>query len=744
MTDKPLDTYIKSPPPVEPKSHYTYLEDQLSKLETVSKAHVVRIADDSAEAKALVQQESTARANGDTAQATYTQTIAAQTLASAQALVNTEITARTSADSALASSITSLTATVGTNTAAITSEASTRATADTAIGTRIDNLVLTNGSSAAVIIDEEASARISADNALGTLITNLTATVATNTGAISTEQTTRATRDDALASQLFTMSSGSSRVYVAASAPSSTGRQPGDVWFDSDDSYKPYVWGRATPSATTGAYDWRDNSTGIYSNNVGNYAVYTSSISTLNSASSSQASSISALQTTVGNSSAGLVRDVTALTTTVGDTTSGLVRDVSSLTTVSAQQRIYRQNTQPSNADRKVGDLWYDTGNGNAPYYWNGTSWIVNTDTTRASQADLTTEQSVRSNADSSLARYALTASAGTSRVYTSDPGSTGRQNGDTWFKVEENFKPYVWYNNQWNDNSSGAFTQYVGQIASVTTTATAAFNNANTAQTTANNASTTAGQANATANNASTTANNLSYEWSVVGTLDGAPAGSIRLLGASRTNPTTGSRSTVANLIIDANTTINGNLLVNGSVTGTQIGTGSNGVATSNITNNAVSTSNFISGANTSSSPTSLTVTVRQNAKVQINIGLLSGEVTVTKSWNTSANNEPPNPSSAITTQGTLYLKRTISSNTVTMATIPVIGQFNRSSNDSGSFNGFFWTFNKTFFYTQFGNTAIAFYNNTSGSDQTVTFYVHSTFDPSATLSMSVVELVR
>ena len=32
MTDKPLDTYIKSPPPIDEKSHYTYLEDQLTKI----------------------------------------------------------------------------------------------------------------------------------------------------------------------------------------------------------------------------------------------------------------------------------------------------------------------------------------------------------------------------------------------------------------------------------------------------------------------------------------------------------------------------------------------------------------------------------------------------------------------------------------------------------------------------------------------------------------------------------------
>jgi hypothetical protein len=195
--------------------------------------------------------------------------------------------------------------------------------------------VLTNGSSAAVIIDEEATARIAADYALGVRIDNLTTTVSGNTSSISTEQTTRATRDDALAKQLFTMSSGSSRIYVAATAPTSTGRQPGDVWFDSStaNSYKPYVWARSTPVATTGTYDWRDNSDGSFTNLVGNYAVYTQAISTLNTATTSQASSITALQTTVGNSSSGIIRDLNAVTATVGDSTSGLVRDLNVLST---------------------------------------------------------------------------------------------------------------------------------------------------------------------------------------------------------------------------------------------------------------------------------------------------------------------------------------------------------------------------------------------------------------------------
>lgn len=505
----PLDRYIKSPPPADERSHFNYLEEQFNKLENVSNKHVITIADNDAAARALVQQEMTSRVDGDAAQAQYTLTVAAETLGSATALVQQEATARTTADSALASQITTLNASVGTLSGSITNEATLRITADEALGTRIDNLVLSSGNNAAVIIDEEAQARITADVALGQRIDSVTATMNSNTAAITTEQTVRATKDDALASQLFTMSSGSSRVYIATTAPSSLGRQPGDVWFDSDDGYKPYVWARATPEATSGDYGWRDNSNGSYTNSVGNYAVYAQNIQTLTNSTTSLTNNVTTLQSTVGNSTAGLVKDVSALTTTVGNTSSGLVKDVTTLQSTTAQQRIFRQGTPPSTAtaDRKVGDIWFDTSNGNTPYYWNGSAWVLTTDTTRASQASLTTEQQARTTADTALASYMMSASAGTSRVYTSDPGSTGRQNGDVWIKPEEQFKQYVWYNGQWNDNSSGQYTQYIGILANVSSTSAAAFSTASSAQSAASSATTIAQQANNVASSANTTA---------------------------------------------------------------------------------------------------------------------------------------------------------------------------------------------------------------------------------------------
>jgi hypothetical protein len=299
-----------------------------------------------------------------------------------------------------------------------------------------------------------------------------------------------------------------------------------------------------------------------------------------------------------------------------------------------------------------------------------------------------------------------------------------------------------------WRDNSSGDYTRYIGQIASVTTTATAAFNNAATAQSTANDASTSAGQAASAANAANTTANNLSYEWSVVGTLDGAPAGSIRLLGASRTNPITGVRSTASNLIIDANTTINGNLLVTGSVTGAQIGTGDvNGVKTTNLVSNAVSTGNFISGFNSSSSPTSLPVTVRAGATVQVIANCNGGSSETTEGYLSDFPgnlNRPGDPSTAVEESGRLYIDRTIGSATTT-SSFAIMGRFVSSRKAAtGTYGGGYYGYNNYRTYISFGQTGVAFYRNTTASDQSVTFYARSSFDPTVTISMSVVELAR
>ncbi len=84
----------------------------------------------------------------------------------AEASITTEQTVRASADSALASQITTLSATVSSNTAAISTESTARANADSALSSQITT-VSAAVSDNAVAITTEASARAAADGTLG-------------------------------------------------------------------------------------------------------------------------------------------------------------------------------------------------------------------------------------------------------------------------------------------------------------------------------------------------------------------------------------------------------------------------------------------------------------------------------------------------------------------------------------------------------------------------------------------------
>ena len=123
------------------------------------------------------------------------------TLSGAMATAQGDIITVTNAQSATASSLTSLTSTVNSNTSAISTEQTTRANADTALATDITNLTSTVSGNTSAISTEQTT-RANADTALATDITNLTATVSGNTAAISAEATTRATADAANATAI--------------------------------------------------------------------------------------------------------------------------------------------------------------------------------------------------------------------------------------------------------------------------------------------------------------------------------------------------------------------------------------------------------------------------------------------------------------------------------------------------------------------------------------------------------------
>lgn len=735
MTDKPLDSYIKSPPPADERSHFQYLEDQLSKLETVSKAHVTGIEDSNEQARAWITEEYTARVNGDEALAQYVRTVAAETLGMSSAMVQQETTARTTATTALASQITTLNANVGTLSGAITNESSIRISENEALASRIDNLVLTNGSSAAVIIDEEASARIAADYLEASKRLNLSAYVGYTDGqtypktlaaSISDESSARVQGDVAVAQRVTYLGAGTNRVFVQtdppaggstskpyyqATAPANTGRTIGDVWYDTDDGrkmyvwapstiggtdygwqnnfmlafntyigriigdvwydsnddFRPYVWCPSIPSETD--YTWRDNSDGRYSSYIGQfasinqqfYAIYDTSN---NTSIASQLSTVTAIankprvyrQTTAPTGTAGQPLLTGDLWLDTDDNNKSYYWNGSNWLDTSDVRlgkivTIYRQPNMPTGA--VVGDMWYDTDDNNKLYYWNGTSWLETTDLSRASVASVQQETTARANADNALARYLMSASAGTARVYTSDPGTSGRQNGDVWIKPEDSFKQFVWYNGAWRDNSDGSYSQYIGILANVTSTSSAAYSTASSAQTAANAATTIANQANSTAGTASNTANNANSIASTAqniantaqnvanlakGTADNAKttADSASATAISASNQVNSLSSQVTDGLNNANSridTVSATVATNNSALNTRIDN-----LTTTVTNNNNTLSSTVSNIQTTATSDRNTFAGQISSLQSIVGNGVGGGVTLTQSLTTTA----------------------------------------------------------------------------------------------------------
>tara|TARA_B110000858_G_C17795039_1_gene471943 strand:- start:525 stop:2732 length:2208 start_codon:yes stop_codon:yes gene_type:complete len=158
------------------------------------------------------------------------------TLTGAMAAAQSDIVTVTNAQSSTASSLTSLTSTVGTNTSAISTEQTTRANADTALATSITNLTSTVGSNTSAI-SSEATTRASADTANATAITNLTSTVGAANASITSLQTvtTNLSNDASAAYVLQVNANGSVAGMVIEANASGAGDNSGSaIQFVSD------------------------------------------------------------------------------------------------------------------------------------------------------------------------------------------------------------------------------------------------------------------------------------------------------------------------------------------------------------------------------------------------------------------------------------------------------------------------------------------------------------------------------
>lgn len=208
--------------------------------------------------------------------------------------------------------------------------------------------------------------------ALATETSLITSQVDDNTAAISAETTARTTADNALSTQITTVSavaSAKNRTYRQTAAPTNVPigtLVTGDLWYNTNDSNKLSRWSGSGWVATEDA----------------RIATNTAAIQTEATA---RADADSALATQI---------------TTVQ-------------ATANSKNKTYRQTAAPTDVPAGtlfVGDLWYDSDDSNKLYRWSGSAWVA-TDDARISQntAAIQTETTARANGDSALASQITT-----------------------------------------------------------------------------------------------------------------------------------------------------------------------------------------------------------------------------------------------------------------------------------------------------------------------------------------------
>jgi hypothetical protein len=195
MASKPLDTYIKTPPPSNPASRETYLEQQLGSIEKVLQKHTNTIEENYENNVASITEEQGVRATADSALAYSLQQLSATVEvnnASTQGQITNLQTAAADASTATATQLQTLTAKVDTNlgstNAAISNEQKARATADSALASKISTLTAQaefSDSKLQASITSETSARVTAISAEATSRQALQSFVGWNGGSYS-------------------------------------------------------------------------------------------------------------------------------------------------------------------------------------------------------------------------------------------------------------------------------------------------------------------------------------------------------------------------------------------------------------------------------------------------------------------------------------------------------------------------------------------------------------------------------
>ena len=254
-------------------------------------------------------------------------------------------------------------------------------------------LVHTDVAEAKTLIQNEVSARTSGQNALVTSLDTLATGVGNNASAILAEKTARTSAVDALAQTVNTLNTQVGQ-NTSAIQQEATAR---------------------ADAISASATELRALIANVSTN--GQSAVIQDETNARIAGDASLANRITSLESKTGS-------DLAAAIQTVNQThTDYVTAQAQTNTTLSAtaadKGKVLYSSTAPAAADCLAQNLWIDTTSGaNTPKRWNGSAWVAVTDKVASDAlakantvgANLSTEQTVRADADAALAQQILTA----------------------------------------------------------------------------------------------------------------------------------------------------------------------------------------------------------------------------------------------------------------------------------------------------------------------------------------------
>jgi hypothetical protein len=235
------------------------------------------------------------------------------------------------------------------------------------------------------------------------------------------------------------LADGKTKVYRQAAAPTGAGINDGDLWIDTDDGNKLYVrvsgaWVSAQDNAIATAQATADGKNKIFRTTT---------------APTATAIGDTWFDTDDGNK---LYYWTGSAWVSVQDTAIATAQ-----ATADSKIKTFYQTSAPTATG--VGDVWFDTDDGNKQYRWNGSSWVSVQDTAIAaatSAANAATTAAAAASSAAAAAQSAATAAQttadGKNKVYrqTTQPTTGPFAEGDLWFDTDDDNKIYRYTSGSW------------------------------------------------------------------------------------------------------------------------------------------------------------------------------------------------------------------------------------------------------------------------------------------------------